>query len=602
VGVGRDFAWPSALQLAFTARPEDPASAALRSEARAAARGARTLDPVGGDHTPLTNVVVIVLESTGATATTPYNPSLATTPALARWAATGTLVESAYAVVPHTSKALVAILCGFPPRVGVRVSEALPNGLPGRCLPDLLRERGYATAFMQSAIGSFEQRADLVDALGYDRFEHADSLPRAGFERANYFAFEDDILRAPAREFVRAQRERGQPFVLTLLTGATHHDYREVRRHGTEEHDPDDPVRNRWLNAVRRQDHFMDAVLNDLRELDALDDTLVVIVGDHGEAFGEHGLRTHDEVPYDEVLRVPLLLLDGAAPRTLRGGPVTQLDLVPTVLERLGLRPIGGRYDGRVIGGAAGAPPMDRRIYAACYHELRCAVEVEGQRKRIHRYGTLPDQVFDLARDPLERHDLAAGSLETPALAAATQAAVEEAREASERSRDWVRVTTLMSQATEGIRRAIDAARVTALPADAVRVAGRFGDAVRVLGSLAPSAPTRRDGFAEFTVYYQVLAPIPSSMRLVQFGRGSGPARLRYTHTPVGGLYPAALWQPGEIIADTFRLRVPRQHPDDFIEVSVAFRTEDGEHQLPVTEGEARYEGEVVVGRFAVGD
>ncbi|MCA9532091.1 MAG: LTA synthase family protein [Myxococcales bacterium] len=584
-GVGSDFARPAVAQLLMTARPGNAVSAALLSEARAAPRGARALTPTE-EAAPgaRRNVLFLVLESTSATATTPYAPQQTTTPALARWATRGTLVESAYAVVPHTSKALVAILCGFPPRVGVRVSEAVPNGIPGRCLPALLRDQGYATAFMQSARGSFESRGDLVAALGFESFQHSGNLPTAGFQEANYFAHEDDILRAPARAFVAASRARQQPFVLTLLTGATHHDYREVRRYGTQTHDPHNPVRNRWLNAVRRQDHLVDDVLHDLTELGVLDETLVMVVGDHGEAFGEHGLRTHDEVPYNEVLHVPLLLLDGRAPGRVRG-PVTQLDLVPTVLDRLGYEAVGGRYPGLVI---TPDMPEDRRIYAACYHELRCAVEIEGRRKRIHRYGVLPDQLFDLEEDPHEERDLVA-------LSAADSEAATEAARATARSRRWVQVTTLMSQATDGVQRAIDEARVQALPADAVAVTGRFGDVIRVLGVQHPTTPTPRGGFVRFTVFYQVLDAVPPHMRLVQFGRSSGPHVQRYTHTPVAGLYPAALWQPGEIIADTFSLRVPANHPDDYMDVSVGFRAEDGGEHLPVSEGETRHPGELFV-------
>lgn len=580
-GVGADFVRPAAVNLLMTATPDDPASAALLSEARAAPRGATSL--LREDDGPPRNVVFILLESTGARATTPYNAETSTTPALARWAAGGTLVESAHAVVPHTSKALVAILCGFAPRIGVRITEALPGGLPGRCLPDLLREQGYASAFMQSARGSFEHRADLVAALGFERFEHSETLPTAGFERANYFAYEDDILRAPARTFVQQSLASGRPFVLTLLTGATHHDYRAVRRHGTETHDPRDATRNRWLNAVRRQDHFMDDVLTDLREFGALENTLVVIVGDHGEAFGEHGLRTHDEVPYQEVLHVPLVLLDGQPPGRVRG-PVTQLDLVPTVLDRLGFTPEGGRYAGLPL---TEEMPSDRRIYAACYHELRCAVEIEGTRKRIHRYGVLPDQVFDLDADPGEHTDVLVSS-------------GSEAEEARERSRRWVQVATHMSQNTDGIERLVDAARLRELPPDAHRVTGRFGDSIRVLGVSYPSDPPRLGALFEFTVFYQVLAPLPPHFRLEQLGRGSSARVINYTHTPVAGLYPAALWQPGEIVADRFSLRVVRNHAGDFLDVSVAFRSEDGADHLPVVEGESRHEGELFLARVPV--
>jgi hypothetical protein len=60
--------------------------------------------------------------------------------------------------------------------------------------------------------------------------------PRAS-SRPTTSRYEDDILRAPARAFVEQSLASGRPFVLTLLTGATHHDYREVRRYGTQTHD-----------------------------------------------------------------------------------------------------------------------------------------------------------------------------------------------------------------------------------------------------------------------------------------------------------------------------------------------------------------------------
>ena len=118
-----------------------------------------------------------------------------------------------------------------------------------------------------------------------------------------------------------------------------------------------------------------------------------------------------------------------------------------------------------------------------------------------------------------------------------------------------------------------------------------------MLGVKYPSTPTRVGAFVEFTVYYQVLTPLPPHFRLVQTGRGSGTRTVNYTHTPVGGLYPAAMWQPGEIIADTFSLRVVRNHEGDFLDVSVAFRSEDGRDHLPVSEGESRHPGELFLAR-----
>jgi lipoteichoic acid synthase len=69
------------------------------------------------------NVVIIVLESTRAKSTTPYNEDLDTTPFLANLANESLVMERAYAVVPHTSKALVASLCGIPPLLDTAKTE-----------------------------------------------------------------------------------------------------------------------------------------------------------------------------------------------------------------------------------------------------------------------------------------------------------------------------------------------------------------------------------------------------------------------------------------------------------------------------------------------
>src|SRR5690606_38506382 len=84
------------------------------------------------------NIVFIILESTRAQSTTIHNPDLETTPFLAKLAADSVVAKDAYAVVPHTSKALVAILCGIEPHLTMRITEALPGGIPTPCLGNLL--------------------------------------------------------------------------------------------------------------------------------------------------------------------------------------------------------------------------------------------------------------------------------------------------------------------------------------------------------------------------------------------------------------------------------------------------------------------------------
>ncbi|MBS2022723.1 MAG: sulfatase-like hydrolase/transferase [Deltaproteobacteria bacterium] len=86
------------------------------------------------------NLVIILLESTRASATTPYRPDLETTPFLAEIARKSLMIDRAYAVIPSTAKAITATLCSLYPSTSLE-PRALTTGLLGRCLPQLLREQ-----------------------------------------------------------------------------------------------------------------------------------------------------------------------------------------------------------------------------------------------------------------------------------------------------------------------------------------------------------------------------------------------------------------------------------------------------------------------------
>lgn len=112
------------------------------------------------------NIVFIALESVGAQATGIYHPgNEAVTPYLNQLAQSSWVVRNAYAAVPHTSKALVAINCGVNPSFLHPIFES-HFGVRERCLADLLVEQGYQTLFMQSPTEHFENRRGTATRLG----------------------------------------------------------------------------------------------------------------------------------------------------------------------------------------------------------------------------------------------------------------------------------------------------------------------------------------------------------------------------------------------------------------------------------------------------
>lgn len=347
------------------------------------------------------NVVVVLMESTRARSTTPYSEDLKTTPFLDELADESLVAENAYTVLPHTSKALVAANCGITPPLDSRNTESEPGAIPARCLPDLLKEQGYDTAFFQSATGDFERRDQLVENFGYEDFFALEDMDKKGFEETNYFGYEDDIMLEPSREWL--QEKGDEPFLATYLTLTPHHDYGVPDRYGKEKFS-DKKELNKYLNTVRYQDFFLKNLFEQYRELGLYEDTVFVLLGDHGEGFGEHGLRQHDNVIYNEGLRTPFLVHD---PRRYEESrriepPVNTLDVLPTVADLLNYDIEGGDYPGASVLEA----PTGRTLMASCYQENRCLAGIEGQEKYIYYYDNKEAEFYDLSTDPRERENI----------------------------------------------------------------------------------------------------------------------------------------------------------------------------------------------------
>ncbi len=348
------------------------------------------------------NVVLIHLESTRARSVTPYNEELKTTPFLDELAKESLLVERAYTTVPHTAKAVASVNCGVEP--GPRPnSEAEPGGIPAPCLAGLLKGQGYSTAFFQSSIENFDDLGDLAKNLGYEEYYPLESMDTEGFERSNYFGYEDDIMLGPSEAWLKKHKD--EAFLVKYLTGTGHHEYLPPTRYGLEDFSEDDRL-NRYLNCLRYQDFFVKNLIEQYKKLGLYEGTIFVLYGDHGEAFGEHGRYAHDDVPYEESLRIPLIIHD---PRRSRDGKRIEglsnlTDVLPTVLELLGYEVEDGEYPGYSL---LHSLPENRTLMFSCFNRNKCLASIKGSEKYIHHYGNQTDELFDISVDPFEQENLA---------------------------------------------------------------------------------------------------------------------------------------------------------------------------------------------------
>ncbi|MFM2066815.1 MAG: hypothetical protein RLZZ584_1724 [Pseudomonadota bacterium] len=368
-------------------------------------------------HTRRHNVVVVMLESVRASATGLADPALRTTPFLQQLAARSLVVDHMYATMPRTSAAWVATLQGQVPGTNAALMswaarEARQPQAPS--LPRLLRPLGYRSLFAVPTHLDYENEIQVIRNMGYDRLVTLDQL--AGEPRLNYFGVADRALLAPVLQWVDEGSQGndgsvpGAPFLLVVMTNVGHHRYElppgwPVQRHA----ESSDPDLNNYLNCVAYVDAYLRDLLQGLAERHLLDSTVVVVLGDHGESFGEHGLRLHGLSLHEEALHVPALIhapgLAGAGGRI--GGLRQQIDVLPTIAELLGLRSAGRPLPGTSL--LQPVPPGRRLHYSSNIEDVALALR-DGRFKYIHHFGRAPMEVYDIEADPGERVDLAAAT------------------------------------------------------------------------------------------------------------------------------------------------------------------------------------------------
>ncbi len=81
-----------------------------------------------------------------------------------------------------------------------------------------------------------------------------------------------------------------------------------------------------------------------------------------------------------------------------------ETDILPTVVEMLGYEVRDGEYPGYSL---LHEPPEDRTLFFSCISNRKCLASIRGNEKYIYHYANQPEEVFDLSKDPLEKHNLA---------------------------------------------------------------------------------------------------------------------------------------------------------------------------------------------------
>jgi arylsulfatase A-like enzyme len=165
---------------------------------------------------------------------------------------------------------------------------------------------------------------------------------------------------------------------------------------------------DRYLAEVALVDRQLARLLTTLRDAGLEERTLLVISADHGESFGEHHSDTHGTTVYDETMHVPLFFV--APPGVLTPRKVDELvslvDLAPTMLDLFGLPTPGHMMGQSLVPFLRGESPKLSRYVAAEARQFRTLITPD-KMKVVEDLKSGRVELYDLAKDPLELHNLA---------------------------------------------------------------------------------------------------------------------------------------------------------------------------------------------------
>ena len=252
------------------------------------------------------------------------------TPNLDSLAQQSAIFSRAYSQVPLTTPSHATILTGTYPQFSHVNDLGSPLGRDLPYLPDILRQHGYRTA---AFVGSQVLDPKSVAAPGFDRgFDTYDApfhIRGAGEDR--YHSVERRGMEVADSALAWLNQHPQGPFFLWL--------------HFYDPHDPYDPPppfkaqysQSPYDGEIAYMDSAIGKVLAALRKSGFYDQSLIVIVADHGEAFGEHGEWSHGLFLYDETIHVPLLIKLPASPHRQIDSRVGLVDIAPTLLQQVGI-------------------------------------------------------------------------------------------------------------------------------------------------------------------------------------------------------------------------------------------------------------------------
>lgn len=374
-----------------------------------------TLQPVPLDRSQasrIRNVVWIILESTAAQYLDIYGGKYGVTPGLAGLQGESVTIQNGYAHAVASHISMVSMLTSSYPWISLKTITTHAPEIGLISLGRLLQQNGRRTAFFHSSDTRHSRADRYLAGAGFDIVE--DYRQRkcddgSLVDKTEFYSQSttDACTFKSLRNWIDTGSDK--PFFAMLWTFQQHYPYFQTtpgpRFDLPEIKDNDWALehKTRYLKSVAEADALISGLVEHLRVTNKLAETLIVIAGDHGEAFGQHGSYGHGTNLYEEEVRVPIVFINPQlSAQRVTDRIFGHVDVAPTIADILGIA-APPSWQGFSLFRESPERPT---YFFSAWHDLVIGSRKEN-RKTVYRALADTVEIFDLATDDAETKDIA---------------------------------------------------------------------------------------------------------------------------------------------------------------------------------------------------
>jgi arylsulfatase A-like enzyme len=401
-------------------------------------RGRRIISPLeyarrAPEKLPHLSVIVVMIESLRRDELLASGGTRSVMPAVEALAHESTVYSGAVAPAAQSDFATTSVLSSQFPLRAISFHPFPQHVRYPRVLPwDILKPFGYRTAVFSSQNEYWAGMYNFLQTGSVDYFLHAETFNGRTYsttvdrglhewmEKTGHAGKIDDSDTIDEAVAWTDSIPRTTPFFAYVNLQSSHTPYVLTRpfapRFGSGRvsfpilfdvfpSDSAGAVRDMYDNSLAYADSQLDRLFDALKRSGRWESTVVVVLGDHGEAFYEHGFGAHGSELYGEVTHVPLIVRVPSRRPARDTLPASTIDVMPTILGILGLPPHPA-HQGINLANRAGR--ADRPLFSLTQTAMADEVGVEqDQWKLIYDLRHSVTRLYDLRNDPGESHNIA---------------------------------------------------------------------------------------------------------------------------------------------------------------------------------------------------